>query len=279
LTVEKKVARILKRIQTLDPVRYALYTGWWSTFFNETQWLKNANLVDIPDTAGGLIPKNCVLKQLAIQREPLPKQKRYVIDQSIWNVLDNDSRAGLILHELILRDAITHNDQTHSRFARYLHFNLADALFDKKNLQAYHQILQVAEFYETSFYEGIIASVEGLTHWSPMQVREAHDVQLPLSYAAFVYSTGFPMVSWAQSGDLAIIKSNGNPIRIQNTKVMVYGEIEFWSGNRVKSFNLIFPQTVVLQCVNGNLATFTAAHRLEQVQLNQAGLATNGDCN
>jgi hypothetical protein len=53
------------------------------------------------------LPKNCELKQIAIQiRNPDLFDKRYVINQDLWNSLDTDNQAALVLHEIIYRMAI-----------------------------------------------------------------------------------------------------------------------------------------------------------------------------
>src|SRR5450432_3077511 len=54
------------------------------------------------------VPPGCRIEQLAIQlKDDDGDGKRYLIDEDYWKGLDNDHRAGLILHEITYREAIS----------------------------------------------------------------------------------------------------------------------------------------------------------------------------
>ncbi len=108
LSVTEKVQLVLERLRRFSPTRADLYQTWLSTFQAESHFVDVANLADIPDSELIVYPANCSLQQIAIQKEPsFPEDSRYLIDQGLWKAMDNNQKAGLILHELIYREAIS----------------------------------------------------------------------------------------------------------------------------------------------------------------------------
>jgi hypothetical protein len=101
-------AQVLSRIEKLNPSRYKRYQSFLAQFMKEAQFLHGQKLVDIPDSNHPSFPANCEVKQLAIQRTGLgANEARYLIDGDIWEQLDLQSKAGLILHEVIYRELIS----------------------------------------------------------------------------------------------------------------------------------------------------------------------------
>lgn len=123
LAVADKIEHMLRRLERLDPARVTLLRGWLATFDQERAWLDNGGSLPSVDDIGGIreiLPSGCTVLQAAGQRIPLnpPFDPYYIIDQALWNRLNNDSRAGLILHELIYRDGVNrgHDDSIGTRF-------------------------------------------------------------------------------------------------------------------------------------------------------------------
>ncbi len=105
LSVIEKVEIFLERIDRVDPERGERYRNFWSVFFDEAQ-IEPMDLIDIPDSGHIGVPYGCGIKQAAIHREPIRRtDKRYFIDQSFWDLLDNTNKAGLIIHEIVYREA------------------------------------------------------------------------------------------------------------------------------------------------------------------------------
>jgi hypothetical protein len=102
-----KINRILQNLSKLANIRSKKYAELSNDFFNQAVLIPNVDLVDIPDSQNIIVPKNCKVEQLAIQREPqLPGDKRYTISKDLWDQMDGNQKAGLILHEVIYRDAL-----------------------------------------------------------------------------------------------------------------------------------------------------------------------------
>jgi hypothetical protein len=96
----KKVELALSRLSLLDPKRASAYRAQAQRFLSEVEW--KTKLQHIPDAGETVIPSHCHIEQGAIRRPKLdPTMRPYLIDPLLWKALDEDHRAGLVLHELI----------------------------------------------------------------------------------------------------------------------------------------------------------------------------------
>jgi hypothetical protein len=126
-TVEEMVETVLARIQRLDTTRALLYRGWLRDFFAEAKFIAGVELTDIPDTGDAILPVGCALRQLVAQmNDPFRPRQRYVISKDYWDLLDNSSKAGTILHEFFLREFATDFGHENSRVARFFNGLFSD---------------------------------------------------------------------------------------------------------------------------------------------------------
>ncbi len=99
-----KVGYVINWIRQFSPVRADLYNERLQNFMSRVSWSQEP-LVDIPDSQHIVLPVNCEVRQLAIQdhaHDPV----HYTIDKTLWDQMDNTSRAGLILHEIVYEEAL-----------------------------------------------------------------------------------------------------------------------------------------------------------------------------
>lgn len=102
---QSKALDIIARLESHDKARASQYKSWALAFFNEVQWVHDAALNQTPDLGMVIIPNNCQLEQVVFQRNPsILNSKRYMINQNLWNQLDSDNQAALIVHEIIYRE-------------------------------------------------------------------------------------------------------------------------------------------------------------------------------
>ncbi len=148
LSVDQKVDLLLSRMHRLNPNREKLYRDWYADFFKEAYIAKGVILVPLPDVGVGVIPKNCEIKQVAGQQDPVyPGDFRYTINGDLWEMMSNDNKAGLIVHELILREATSSpNDHATSAATRYLHGQIASDSVKSMNLREYINLLLLVKF-------------------------------------------------------------------------------------------------------------------------------------
>ncbi len=71
-------------------------------------FLSGLELPDVPDSGGIILPANCVIKQGAIfKTREFPDEPIFLINRDYWKHLSEMSKAGLVLHELIFKEAKT----------------------------------------------------------------------------------------------------------------------------------------------------------------------------
>lgn len=119
-------------------------------------------MADIPDSGNIVIPKGCTIEQIANQSAPLyADDPRYIIDQSLWSLLDNQNRAGLILHEIIYREAIElgHDNSVSTRF---LNANMSSRKIESMTIADYTRFLIDLDFTKTT--------VNGVNIWIKPEV-------------------------------------------------------------------------------------------------------------
>jgi hypothetical protein len=155
LDYKQKVHYVLDRVEKINPTRANLYRKWFSTFFSEEEFRWGDKLVNIADTGVLDYPENCEVEQIAAQQEPeFEGDKRYTIRKKTWKKMDPRHRAGLILHELVYREAKAEkvcydagestrceNFHQNSKRVRYFNSFLASAGMNSISQKEYHKLL------------------------------------------------------------------------------------------------------------------------------------------
>jgi len=222
-SVDTKLNRIFERLGKIDRTRALLYQGWYQSFYADAGFT-DGNIVQIPDIGALSFPKNCEIVQIAVHQDPdLPGDRRYIIRQDLWNLMDNDSRAGLILHELIYRDLITQEVAPHtsSKFARYFNAYLSSDAFLKLNLKAYYDLLVKLNFASMDAQYGFPILLFKETAQGPMPTKvdfsgeiiifaeKAALMRVPLSYNW--HGVALPVVEGLCTLQARIFSYDGTP--------------------------------------------------------------------
>ena len=132
------VIGILRRLKYQQPRLARQYLDIFMKFESEADFLPGITLVDVPDTGAQVIPSNCHVEQIAVQRasdEILPGQKRYVISKDLWDHLDEFNKAVLVLHEIVYNRSLGLLCAPPSVFVRYLTSHLIVDDFDLVDFQ------------------------------------------------------------------------------------------------------------------------------------------------
>lgn len=145
-SVSERVYAAITRLQWLSPDRAKKYRQWANTFNSETNITTDVELVDIPDSQHSGIPRGCKPLQIANQATVLlPGQKRYIIDKTLWDLLNPDQKAGLILHEIVYRETLSFG-QENSIAARFLSSLMASPTITELKLKQFIELLQQLGF-------------------------------------------------------------------------------------------------------------------------------------
>ncbi len=138
LNYKEKVNYVLKRLEKINPTRAHLYKLWWKTFEKNTLRLKGYQLPDTKEPYGIKLPNNCKLKPVASQGMVLfPGERYYTFDQDLIDKMDSDNHAGLILHSLILKEALLIHRHSNSIHAQELNRVISSSRLDQIHLQEY----------------------------------------------------------------------------------------------------------------------------------------------
>lgn len=95
---------ILKKIKKAAPKISEQYSIRLKNIESEFEFIKTEKLVDISDSMNFLSPgnSNCQILQIIIRKKFVTKnESRFLVQENLWNRLDNINKAGLILHEII----------------------------------------------------------------------------------------------------------------------------------------------------------------------------------
>jgi|GEM_PF-6328427 hypothetical protein len=105
--IEDKIALALTRLNRVAPWRAQKYRQSVIDFFKRSMIVHDSALQDIPDSQHVVIPQNCSVQQLVVQRQNAPADEpKFIVNGDIWDLMDNTQRAGIILHEVIYQDLL-----------------------------------------------------------------------------------------------------------------------------------------------------------------------------
>lgn len=138
-----KIEYVLGALGEVDPKRALRYRAEARRFKTEAIWKANIQLVPSGDSFHLALPENCTAEQAVTHREPVfPEDYRYLVSDKWWSLLDENGRAGLILHEILFRETREHG-QTDSVRARYFNSLLCSTRFKEFDEPMYRQRLKL----------------------------------------------------------------------------------------------------------------------------------------
>ncbi len=145
-SVTDKVDMVLSRLKPYDRELYDILKQEADVFMENTRFWKDAVFLNIDDSEHVAIPSGCELYQIAVQRPPqFPTEKYYLISQQLWDILSDDHKAGLILHEIIYKYAISLNHES-SQSTRYLNAYLSSKRFSEQSFSDYKTLIESVNF-------------------------------------------------------------------------------------------------------------------------------------
>ncbi len=101
----KEIAeKYVENLRTIAPKLHKQYIRRLNELPNEIEYKNEIELVDIKDSQHLYKPasKECEVLQVAVRKlKNMPKEKRFIIREDLWNQMDEVSKAGLFTHEII----------------------------------------------------------------------------------------------------------------------------------------------------------------------------------
>lgn len=94
--------KIIENLAKFDAKLSKQYVRTLNGMKTRSHFLKEADLRDIKDSFEITIPKDCELKQLAIQQKVSGKNEvEFYFQQELWDKMKVEQQAGLLIHEII----------------------------------------------------------------------------------------------------------------------------------------------------------------------------------
>lgn len=141
---EKKIDYVLNRLSAIDPYRTELYRKLSESFFKEsfrnTEGHAATRSTDLG--SGYILPKNCKIIRVVIQKSEEEMALsgsiyKYEIVESVWRELDQETIAGLILHEIAYREVFSQGAKSSLQIRRYV------GLISSKDITAANYPLEI----------------------------------------------------------------------------------------------------------------------------------------
>lgn len=191
-----KATKLIDRLASMDPSRAALYQSWLQSFKSESQFV-SGTFAKTPDLGLVVIPDGCTVEQAVVQQQPsVVNAFRYLINQKLWNELDADNKAALIVHELIYREFITTPTQEFSsERIRYFNAFINAGLPGMNSLSAYLDRLQELHI-GTYAYGGVsllLGSVQNSGDWkkADLEIDNSQILSAEVSGYQTIVTSGF----------------------------------------------------------------------------------------
>lgn len=282
LGVRDKVILALKRLTKVDPLRASMYAATAADFLDGIEKttlhpedkdssviIDDIQLFSIPDSNHPSWPLGCKVEQTAIRpKRAYWKDKILLISKPIWDSLDNDGKAGLVLHETVYAEAVA-NGQLDSDGSRYLNAIISSNKISKITPLDYAKVLATARFDWLVTIGGGDAAIgphDNLFHLTPTRL-DASSLQFDSETMTVVSGVliGNAKIN-PQRGELTFAHEHTPPVLKAGTAVTFYPD-----GN-LKSGVLAYKAWYFLQdgYVNPSEATFSSNSLLAFYEFDQA---------
>jgi len=118
-SVQEKVDIALDRLERLDFSRAERYRAQARAFLRNSEMLTE---IPITNDYGHIeLPGSCEIVQIAAQFEPrFPGDLVYAVNEDLWNTIDNDSKAALILHEIAYGESLGYGARSSDEIRKFI---------------------------------------------------------------------------------------------------------------------------------------------------------------
>lgn len=137
-----EVQNKIDKIKKLSPLRGQYFSKLLEVFNREVQFKSGGNFSSSGDVGPILIPTDCSLVQAATQiRDPNNPRYGFYLNTEVWGKISELQKAGLVLHELLLTEAIESGHESSVR-TRILNGKIWADEFDNKDANYFQEYLK-----------------------------------------------------------------------------------------------------------------------------------------
>ncbi|MFL5813468.1 MAG: hypothetical protein ACJ763_07810 [Bdellovibrionia bacterium] len=152
----EQVDFVLKRLAKTDPVAAERLSKRAQAFMSEAAFVSEAQIKPIADANEIINPDaGCMKTQFAVQvMNPRLSQKRYLINSQLWAIASPQTKAGLVLHEIIYTDAVIGFGHTTSDNTRYYNFIISSEKMREITPEYYIDLITQTGFLRSNPVQG-----------------------------------------------------------------------------------------------------------------------------
>ena len=247
--VDHYMKSYFKRMQNFDFGRTQVYRDLYAKLSSRTKFVENINFGPINDNLGFVSWDGCQIKTVARATDPAIYQSGFVlfIDNSIFQKMDNRSRAGLYFNYLLNLDHIFVRFSEHTEYTRYFNALIASNSFRNIHEKDYPYLYEsVLDFNTVSFY-GLFFKVysfptadgrrysirfndSGEIEYAKISSDRFYFVDKPLYKTLSFFNAQDLKVSFIDYGELkreSSLYANLNGVKFVNGMSSCFGEFDF----------------------------------------------------
>lgn len=142
---DQKIEFAFNRLREFSPKRAEFYSSVYENLARSVRMIDGAHFPRVDDS-GELhvrLPRGCHVEQIAVQ-EPFPFSptgKRLIINDELYDKLDENNRAALLLHEVITSEAILWGSQKSTHLRPFTAFLVSRAAESASGEEFIHRVL------------------------------------------------------------------------------------------------------------------------------------------
>ncbi|UXR65061.1 hypothetical protein EZJ49_02205 [Bdellovibrio bacteriovorus] len=137
-----KVADLISRIRAVNPEKALKYTRWLQQWPEQVRWHGRFELTGPNDQGTIKLRAGCRMRIAIVQtNESRFGVQEYAIDSLLWQALNEDQKAALVMHEFIYRDVLEENPDSNSSWVRHVNTLVHSLDFQYRDRRAFTALI------------------------------------------------------------------------------------------------------------------------------------------
>lgn len=137
-----KVADLISRIRAVNAEKAAKYTRWLQEWPKQVRWHARIELQGPNDQGTIKLKPGCRMRIAVVQtNESRFGVQEYAIDSMLWQSLNEDQKAALVMHEFIYRDILEENPSSNSSWVRHMNILVHSLDFQFRDRRAFSELM------------------------------------------------------------------------------------------------------------------------------------------